>query len=143
MSGDRPVPELDNQLKNVLRYSGLIMVGLCLGLFLYPGDTLLMGMIIGLAVGIYNSVTLAKRIKRLPEFHPDAAKKYMKRGLTMRLGLIMITLFFVGRQFPQISLFSVGAGLLIPSCISIINSVIETYTLYRQSNAFLKRYYEK
>lgn len=143
MFGSQPIIELDNQLKNVLRYSGYIMVGLCLGLILYPRDTLLMGMIIGIAVGIFNSVTLAKRIKRLPELRPDAAKKYMKRGLTMRLGLIMMVLFFVGRQFPQVSLFSVGAGLLIPTCVSIIFSMVETYNQYRQSNALIKRFYEE
>ncbi|KJS15129.1 MAG: hypothetical protein VR69_14620 [Peptococcaceae bacterium BRH_c4b] len=141
MSGTQPVPELDNQLKIVLKYSGLVMIGLCLALILYPGDTMLYGMITGLAVGIFNSVTLTKRIKRLAYLHPDAARKHMKRGLTMRLGLIMIVLFFLVREAPFVSLYGVGAGLLIPSAIAIILSMVETYTLHRQSNEFIKKYY--
>lgn len=143
MLGTQPVPELDNQLKSVLKYSGLVMIGLCLALILYPGDTMLYGMITGLAVGIFNSVTLTKRIKKLSALLPDAAKKHMKRGLTMRLGLIMMVLFFLVTRAPFVSLYGVGAGLLIPSTIAIILSMIETYTLYRQSNEFIKKYYSE
>ncbi|GBF35642.1 ATP synthase protein I2 [Desulfocucumis palustris] len=143
MFGPMTVPELDNHLRNTLKYAGFIMIGLCLALILYPGDSLLYGMVIGLAVGIFNSITLTKRIKKLPELLPDAAKKHMKRGLTMRLGLIMIVLFFLVSKLPFVSLFGVGAGLLIPSCISIILSMIETVTLYRQSGEFIRKYYSE
>ncbi len=143
MFGSMPVPELDNHLRNILKYSGFIMIGLCLTLVFYPGDSLLYGMIIGLFMGIYNSITLANRIKRLPDLRPDAAKKHMKKGLTMRLGLIMIVLFFLVEKFSFVSLFGVGAGLLIPSSISIILSMIQTYALYRQSNEFISKYYSE
>lgn len=143
MFDTQPVPELDNQLKNVLKYSGLVMIGLCLTLILYPSDTLLYGMIIGLAVGIFNSITLTNRIKRLAYLSPDAAKKDMKRGLAMRMGLIMIVLFFLVIKMPFVSLHGVGAGLLIPSSITIILSMVETYTLNRQSNEFIKKYYSE
>lgn len=143
MFGSTPVPELDNHLRSTLKYSGFIMIGLCLALVLYPGDTFLYGMVIGLALGIFNSVTLTQRIKKLPGLPPDAARKQMKKGLVMRLGLIMIVLFFLVKKMPYVSLFGVGAGLLIPSCISIILSMIMTYTLYQQSGEFIRKYYSE
>jgi hypothetical protein len=135
------VPELDNQLRGVLKISGFILTGICLALVLYPGDSLLWGMAVGTAAGVLNSVFLALRIERLPELRPDAAKRHMKIGLTMRLCLIMAVLFFVAGRLPFVSLSGVGAGLLIPYSVSVIISVIETWRLYRQSNAFLKKYY--
>ncbi len=141
MVDHKPVPELDNQLRNVLKFSAFILAGVCLAVFIHPRDGVLWGLAIGLVTGMYNSVTLAKRIKRLPGLHPEAAKKQMKVSLAMRFGLIMAVLFLVSKKLPFVSLFGVGAGLLIPSGISVILSVIDTYKLYRQSEAFARKYF--
>jgi len=139
----QPVPELDKQLKSVLKYSGYLLVGICLALFFYPQDSMLWGLMVGICTGIYNVVVLAKRIKRLPDLSPDASKKHMKKGLTIRLVMIMAVLFLVSQRLSFISLPGVGAGLLIPSCISMIVSIFETYRQYRESEVFLKKYYGK
>lgn len=139
--GTHSVPELDNQLRQVLKFSGFMLLGICLALFFYPDDTLLWGMVVGIATGIYNSITLAKRIKQLPDLSYDAAKKHMKKGLTMRLILIMAVLFLASSRFPFINLFGIGAGILIPSCIAIILSMVESFKLYRQSADLFRKYY--
>ncbi|MHB8155837.1 MAG: ATP synthase subunit I [Desulfocucumaceae bacterium] len=142
MFGTQSVPELDSQLRQVLKYSGFILIGICLGLFFYPEDAVLWGMVVGTATGIYNSIMLTIRIKRLPDLSPEAAKKHMKKGLTMRLSMIMAVLFLVSQKLTFISLFGMGAGLLIPYCVSIIISVVENFRLYRQSEAFARKYYD-
>ncbi|MFZ5652518.1 MAG: ATP synthase subunit I [Bacillota bacterium] len=139
----QPVPELDNQLRYVLRFSGYLLVGICITLFIYPGDSMLWGLAVGTVTGIYNSVVLARRIKRLPDLSPGAARKHMNRGLAIRLTMIMAVLFFVSQRLPFVNLFGVGAGILIPSCISIVVSVADTYRMNKQSEAFLKKYYGK
>lgn len=135
------IAELDNQLRNVLIYSGGILAGVCLGLFFYPLDGMLWGIAIGLATGIYNSVVLAVRIRRLPDFSRDKAQKHMKKGLIVRFTMIIAVLFLVTQRLPWISLNGVGAGLLIPYGISIILGIISALRLYRQSEALARKYY--
>lgn len=142
MFGLQSVPELDNQLRNVLKCSGLILAGICLALFFSPSDGLLWGIAIGLATGIYNSVVLAIRIRRLPDLSRDAAKKHMKKGLLVRFTMIFAVLFLVSMRMPYVSLPGVGAGLLVPYCISTVLSMVNTFKIYRQSEAFARKFSE-
>lgn len=137
----QPVPELDNQLRSVLRFSGCLLVGFCIALFIYPGDSVLWGLVVGMVTGIYNQVVLAKRIKRIPQLTPGMARKHMNWGIAIRLTMIMAVLLLVSQRLPFISLFGVGAGILIPSCISVMVSVVETYRMNKQSEAFMKKFY--
>lgn len=143
MLGARPVPELDNQVMRVTKISGMVLAGFGLAIVLYPRDGMLWGIAIGIMVGIYNSIMLARRIKNLPDLSPEAGKNYMKKSLVFRLGLIMAVLFFVSQRVPFVSLLAVGAGFLVPYYVSINLSLVESIRLYRQSQTFLKRYYEK
>lgn len=141
MNGPRTVPELDNQLKNTVKISLYILAAVCLFLAFNPRDSVFWGVAVGIVTGIYNSATLAGRIKRLPDLSPGAARKFMKRGLAFRLALIMAVLFFISHRVTFVSLLGVGAGLLIPSAVSIVLSMVDTYRLYRQSGALVRRYY--
>ena len=143
MFGLQSVNELDNQLRSVLKYSGFILAGICLGLFFYPRDWMLWGIAIGLVTGIYNSIVLAIRIKRLPDLSQDKAKKHMKKGLIARMAIIMAVLFLVSQKLPPVSLYGAGAGLLMPYCISTILGMVNSFRLYRQSEAFARKYYGK
>jgi len=139
--GMQSTAELDNQLRNVLIYSGCILAGVSLGLFFYPNDGMLWGIAIGLATGIYNSIVLAVRIRRLPDLSREKAKKHMKKGLVVRFTMIIAVLFLVSQRLPWISLNGVGAGLLIPYGISTILGIISALRLYRQSQALARKYY--
>lgn len=141
--GGRPVPELDNQLRRVLAISGMILAGFGTALVLYPRHGILWGVAIGIIVGIYNSITLSSRIKNLPDLSRDAARKQMNKSLIFRFGLIMAVLFFVSQRLPFVSLLAVGAGILVPTYVSITLSMAESFRLYRQSEAFIRKYYEK
>ncbi len=143
MFGDKPVPELDGQLKSTLKISLFILAGVCLALGFYPRDGVVWGVAVGIVTGMLNSINLARRIKRLPDLSQDAAKKYMKRGLVFRFGLIMAVLFFIGQRLPFINLLGVGAGILVPYYVSVTLSIIQTYRLNRQSQAFMRRFYGK
>lgn len=138
--GTKPVPELDNQLRRVIKISCAVLAGVGLYLVLYPRDGLAWGAAVGILVGIYNSITLAGRIKNLPDMSFDAARKHMKKGLFFRLGLIMAVLFFISNRLPHISLLAVGAGLLVPCYVSMTLSIVENIRLYRQSETRLRSF---
>lgn len=140
MFGTQQVPELDNQLRKLLKISGYMLVFFCLALVLYPNDSVLWGLIIGMVLGIYNSITLAKRIKQIPEISFNASSKVMKWNLTFRMGLILAVLYFVANRLPFVSILGMGAGILLPSCLLICSSVFETYKQYRQSEAYIRKY---
>lgn len=142
MFGLQSVAELDNQLRNVLKYSGCILAGICLGLFFYPSDGMLWGLAIGIATGIYNSIVLAIRIKRLPDLSPAKGKKHIKRGMAIRMTMIIAVLYFVSARLPFVSLYGVGAGLLVPYCVSTISGVVDTLRRYRQSETFARKFSE-
>lgn len=143
MLGGRPVPELDNQLRRVLKISGIILAGFGPALVFFPRDGILWGVAIGIMVGIYNSITLAGRIKNLPDLSREGARKHMNKSLVFRFGLIMAVLFFVSQRLPFINLLAVGAGILVPSCVSITLSIVESFRLNRQPGVFLRKFYEK
>jgi hypothetical protein len=136
--GQEAIPELDNQLKQTVRFSLYILAVVCLFLGFDPRDGVLWGLVIGIVVGIYNSITLVKRIKYLPKLNPESAQKFMKVRFIFRLGLIMAVLFFLGRRLPFVSLLGVGAGILIPYYVSFSISVVETFKLYQDSKALRK-----
>lgn len=137
----KPIPELDNQVRRVTKISGMILAGFGLAIFLYPRDGMLWGIAIGIMVGIYNSIMLARRIRNLPDLSPEAGKSYMKKGLVFRLGLIMAVLLLVSQRMPFVNLLAVGAGLLVPYYVSINLSLVENIRLCRQSQAFLRKFY--
>lgn len=141
MFGDKPIPELDRQLKSTVMISLFILAGVCLALGFHPRDGVIWGVAVGILTGIMNSVNLARRIKRLPELGPDAAKKFMKRGLVFRLGLIMAVLFLISQKMPLINLPGVAAGLLVPYYVTIALSVADSFRTYRQIQATMKRFY--
>ncbi|NTW05142.1 MAG: hypothetical protein HGA27_03350 [Peptococcaceae bacterium] len=138
MLGQEAIPELDNQLKQTIKFSVYILAVACLFLGFDPRDGVLWGLIIGIIVGIYNSITLVKRIKYLPKLNPESAQKFMKVRFVFRMGLIMAVLFFLGRRLPFVSLLGVGAGILIPYYVSFSISVVETFKLYQDSRALRK-----
>ncbi len=136
------VPEVDKHVRRILKYAGLLMVIFCIWAFFFPEEGLFYGLLVGLGIGIFNVITLAKRIKNLPTHRPDMARRSMGWGLTMRFGLIMVVLFWVQLKFPIVNLFGVIAGLLIPYAISSILSIIDNCILYyKKSNGIVKKYY--
>jgi len=140
---DQPVPELDDQLRKTIKISLFILAGVCLALGFFPRDGVIWGLAVGIVTGIYNSITLARRIKRLPDLSPGAAKKYIKRGIVVRFGLIMAVLFLISYRLPFISLLGVGAGILVPYYVSVNLSVVESFRLYRKSQTLQKEFNEK
>jgi hypothetical protein len=130
---------LDNQLKRVLKYSALVLAGICLALFFYPADGMLWGLAVGLATGIYNVVVLAIRIKRTLDLNPEKGRKHMKKGIIVRFTMILAVLFLVSVRFPFVTIYGVGAGLLIPYCVSTILGVVDTFRLHRRTDGFRKR----
>jgi len=141
MKSSLSVPELDNQLKSVVKYSLYILAGVCLFLVFYPRDGVVWGIFAGILTGIYNAVVSAGRIKRLPTLSREAGNKHIKKGMVLRLVFIMAVLFLISTRLPFISLCGVGAGILIPTAVSTVISLVDTYKLYKRSMPRVKKNY--
>ncbi|MFZ5591802.1 MAG: ATP synthase subunit I [Bacillota bacterium] len=115
--------ELDRQISVTLRACGLAILLLALPVAVWPQDGLLRGILLGLAAGTYNMYTLGNRVRQIAVLTGDAAKGAMKRGLAMRLGLIVAVLYFAW-QSGLFNLYGVGAGLLVPSLIATVSGIV-------------------
>lgn len=131
MNWSLPVHELDKQLKRTIRITCGVIVFLSIGLIWDPKDPLLLGMVIGIATGLYNSCTLAQRIRRMVDMGQDSARRHMRQGLTMRIALVVAVVFFCGRT-GAVSVYGVGAGILAVSVITVIDNFFSTVRRARE-----------
>lgn len=134
----KPVPELDNQLKRTIKISLYILAVLLLILALFPGQRFILGLALGIPIGIYNSITLARRIKSLGELYSDNASGFMKTGPLLRTGLVMAVLFLVSQRMPAVDLLGLGLGIIIPVGVTVTLSIIESIWLSRNSQVYPK-----
>lgn len=114
--------ELDRQIAVTLRACGLVILIMAVVVALWPQDRLLRGVLLGLATGTYNMYTLGNRVRQMAALAGDAARGAMKRGLAMRLGLIVAVLYLAW-QSAWFNLYGVGAGLLVPSVIATLAGI--------------------
>ncbi|ACV64840.1 ATP synthase I [Desulfofarcimen acetoxidans DSM 771] len=121
-----PIPDLTTQFSRTRKIT-LIITGLVVaGIVLTSGSPFLWGLLIGLAVGLYNAFTLHRRLGRIGEFSPPRAKKYMFKGMAMRFTTICAVLFAV-RNIAWIDLHGIGAGLLIPPLVAIFDLAVSSF----------------
>ncbi|MGQ9558571.1 MAG: ATP synthase subunit I [Desulfurispora sp.] len=114
--------ELDRQIAVTLRACGLAILLLAVVVAVWPQDRLLRGVLLGLSAGTYNMYTLGNRVRQIAVLTGDAARGAMKRGLAMRLGLIVAVLYLAW-QSGWFNLYGVGAGLLVPSVIAALAGI--------------------
>lgn len=142
MFGGQNIPKVDGHVKNILKYCGLLLVLLAIWLLISPKDTWLYGVMVGIGVGMFNSITLAKRIKNLPYKKSISSKRSMSFGLSMRFTLIIAVLFLVSQQMPSLNLLSVLIGLLIPIVVSNFLAIGENLKeYYKRENNLSEKYY--
>lgn len=140
MTEPTPIRDIELQYVRTTRITALVAALTLPGLLVNPGDALILGFIVGSIIGIINCYFLVKRMRMLVELilkqnaDQKQAKMFMRSGFYPRLGMIVAVIYFASK-IDFIDVYGVGAGLLIPTLITIVDANIALYKYFAARNA--------
>ncbi len=114
--------DFDGQLVKTLKISGVVLLFLFFAVFYKPDDPVIMGFLVGVAIGMWNAFFLGKRLRAIVQMIVPKATSHMKAGFALRLSIIFAVLFFVART-NWINIYAAGAGLFIVPVVFTIGAV--------------------
>ena len=114
--------DFDGQLVKTLKISGVILLFLLFAVFYKPGDSVLMGFLVGVAAGMWNAFFLGRRLRAIVQMAVPKANAHMKAGFALRLSIIFAVMFFVART-NWINLYAAGAGIFVVPVVFSIGAV--------------------
>lgn len=122
-----PINELGMQFSRSARLACFVLAIVSFALVMNITDPFAWGFIVGGLVSVLNGYLLKLRLQGImnPEF--SGFKGAIMQNFTMRYALIVLVLLFASRV-EFLSIFGVGAGLLLMSALVVIDAII---TLYR------------
>jgi len=135
-----PIRDIELQYVRTTRITALVAALTLPGLLVNPGDALILGFIVGSIIGIINCYFLVKRMRMLVELilkqnaDQKQAKMFMRSGFYPRLGMIVAVIYFASK-IDFIDIYGVGAGLLIPTLITVVDANIALYKYFAARNA--------
>jgi len=135
-----PIRNIDEQLKRTTGIMGFILLLTLPGLVMNPGDSLILGFIVGGIFGIISCILLVRRMNMLIELmkqtdiNQQKAKAFMRAGFYPRMALIVGIIALAG-QVDFLSIYGVGAGLLVPTVITVVDANIALYRYYTARDA--------
>ncbi|WP_347489368.1 ATP synthase subunit I [Desulfoscipio sp. XC116] len=140
MQRPAPIRNIDQQLTRTTRIMGFIILLTLPGLIISPGDALILGFIVGGIFGIINCIFLVKRMNMLVQLMKETdigqkkAKAFMRAGFYPRMALIVGIIALAGRV-DFLSIYGVGAGLLVPTVITVLDANLALYRYYTARDA--------
>lgn len=135
-----PIRNIDQQLTRTTRAMVLIVVILLPVLIISHGHPLILGLIVGGVFGILNGFFLVRRMNMLVDLLKERdvdqkkAKAFMRGGFYPRIGMV-VGIIFLASQVDFISVYGVGAGLLVPTAITVMDANVVLYRYYTARNA--------
>jgi len=136
-----PIRNIEQQLTRTTRIMVMVLILTLPGLIINPGDTLILGFIVGGIFGIINGYFLVKRMNSLVDLmrqkesiDRNKAKAFMRAGFYPRMGMI-IGIIALASRVDFISVYGVGAGLLVPTVITVVDANIALYRYYTARDA--------
>jgi len=130
-----PIRNIDEQLKRTTVIMGVIMLLTLPGLINNPGDKLILGFIVGGIFGIISCILLVRRMNMLIELMKQTdikqqkAKSFMRAGFYPRMALI-VGIIALASRVDFLSIYGVGAGLLVPTVITVLDANLALYRYY-------------
>lgn len=130
-----PMRNIDEQLKRTISIMGLIILLTLPGLIINNGDALILGFIVGGIFGIISCILLVRRMNMLIELMTQTdiskqkAKAFMRAGFYPRMALIIGIVALAG-QVDFLNIYGVGAGLLVPTVITVLDANLALYRYY-------------
>lgn len=131
MLGAQIIPNLEVQLKRTVKSTAIIVGFMALALVLDFRNGVYQGLFIGSLISLQNAILLSKRIKKASTIK-DVGKaiSYMRRGLFIRLIIIMATLW-LSIRIPSVSVNATAVGLFVAPVMSVSDFII---TLIKESH---------
>ena len=128
--GAEIIPSLETQLKRTVKSTAIIVAFMALALVFDFQNSVYKGLFIGSLVSLQNAILLSKRIKKASTIK-DVGKaiSYMRRGLFIRLIVIMATLW-LSIRIPSINVNAAAVGLFVAPVLSVADFII---TLIKES----------
>ena len=115
--------DFDGQLNRTLKIAGFMVVFLCLALLIRPGDPVLLGLGIGIAVGMWNAFFLGQRLRAIVGMVAPQAQSHMKVGFALRFMTIVAVLYMASR-FDSVNIYAAAAGIFVAPGIFIISTFL-------------------
>jgi hypothetical protein len=110
--------DFEGLLARTLKLAAGLLVFFCLSLLLRPKDPLVMGFLVGTAIGMWNAYFLARRMRNIVAMAVPRAKSQMRAGFAMRLSIVILVLFFIARTPAlNINIYAAAAGMFIVPCL--------------------------
>ncbi|HBX23472.1 MAG TPA: ATP synthase subunit I [Desulfotomaculum sp.] len=140
MERPAPIRDINQQFSRTTRIMGFIGALTLPGTILYPGDPLILGFLVGAIFGILNVFFLVRRVNTLADLmlikkaEPKKAKVFMQAGVWPRFGMVVAICAFAS-QVSFLSVAGVGAGLLMPTVITVVDANLALYRYYTARDA--------
>lgn len=122
-----PINDINKQFSRSARLTLFVLAAAGLGLVKDAADPFIWGLIAGGLASILNAYFLRNRLLGLAEMGKEQAKASLRQNFTTRMGLVVAVVFFASRV-DFLSIYGVGAGLLLVPCLTVIDAAV---TLYR------------
>jgi hypothetical protein len=123
-----PVHDVETQFARSARLTCFVLAAAGLGLASDITNPVIWGLIFGGLTGVLNGYFLRNRLKSIGSLDDvEQAKGFLKVNYVSRLGLVVAVVFFAS-HVDFLSVYSVGAGLLLVPCLTVIDAAV---TLYR------------
>lgn len=122
-----PVHDVETQFARSTRFTCFVLAAASLAFLNDATNPLIWGLMAGGLTGILNAYFLRNRLKNMSLADPKEAKGSLQQNCILRLGLVIAIIFFSCRV-DFLSVYGVGAGLLLFPSITVIDAAI---TLYR------------
>lgn len=140
MERPAPIRNINQQFSRTTRIMGLLGALTLPGTILYPGDPLILGFLVGAIFGLLNVFFLVRRVNTLADLMLNKkadhkkAKVFMQAGVWPRFGMVVAICAFAS-QVDFLSVAGVGAGLLMPTVITVVDANLALYRYYAARDA--------
>jgi len=118
-----PMRDIDEQFKRTAVMTGMILVAASTLLVWDAHNSFVLGLLLGGVGGLFNAHSLIRRMNMMMGFEPKHANTFMKHGCYLRMGFI-IALAFIASRTEALSLFGLGAGILMVTLITATDSLL-------------------
>jgi hypothetical protein len=116
--------DFDGQLARALKIAGFMLVFLCfLALLIRPGDPVLLGLGIGIALGMWNAFFLGQRLRAIVGMVAPQAQSHMRAGYALRFMTIVAVLYMASR-FDSVNIYAAAAGIFVTPGIFFISTAL-------------------
>ena len=118
-----PIREIDEQFRRTAVITGIILTAAATLLIWDSRDPFIWGFLLGGVFGIINARFLVNRMHMLAGLSQKQANMFMRHGFYFRMTLIIAVAYLASRT-EALSLFGVGAGLLLTTVVTVVDAAI-------------------